>query len=86
MVSAKQRKTLERVFKHPILRNITYEEVESLAENVGCMIESPRGSAVKFTKNGIPFTIHKPHNREDVCDRLTIKRFRKFLRNIGATE
>jgi len=86
MVSAKQRRTLERVIEEPILRNITYEEIEALAKGTGCMIEFPGGSAARFSKNGIPFTTHRPHNREKCCDRLTIKRFRRFLKNIGVIE
>lgn len=81
-MNSKHRKTLALIFRNPVSATIDWDDVESLLLAVGAKLVEGRGSRVRFEKDGIVATFHRPHPAKE-AKRYQIKDAREFLVQIG---
>ncbi|MDY7002375.1 MAG: type II toxin-antitoxin system HicA family toxin [Thermodesulfobacteriota bacterium] len=81
-MSAKQEKTLERIFERPTRADIDWSKIESLFRAHGAEIKSGKGSRVKIWLNGKSAHVHKPHPQKQ-APKWLIEELRDFLDNLG---
>src|SRR5438105_9832591 len=60
-MNSKQRQTLADLFADPVSGTIRWSALESLLKAVGCRVIDGRGSRVKFERNGVIASFHRPH-------------------------
>jgi len=83
ITNAKQRRTLEKINRKALPKNLHLDEVVSLFEHLEYKIFEEGGSSVTFRKKGTPpFTIHKPHPSRHIPPKNAAK-IRKYLRETG---
>jgi hypothetical protein len=81
-MNSRQRKTLELVFTEPVLGTIEWDSIESLLISIGCRLIEGSGSRVRFEKDGMVTTFHRPHPAKE-AKRYQVKDAREFLIQIG---
>jgi hypothetical protein len=81
-MNSKQRRTLTAVFADPVSGTIAWDAVESLLKAVGCRVIEGSGSRVRFEKEGVIASFHRPHPDKE-AKRYQIRDARDFLTKIG---
>jgi hypothetical protein len=80
-MNGRQRKTLEAVFARPT-RILAWKDIESLLVACGCRVIEGHGSRVRFVKNGVVATFHRPHPEKD-AKKYQVEDARQYLEKIG---
>ncbi|ULJ71124.1 type II toxin-antitoxin system HicA family toxin [Rhizobium gallicum] len=83
-MNSKQRKSLAVVFKDPVAGTIEWTAIENLLVAAGANVIEGNGSRVKFEKDGIIASFHRPHPDKE-AKRYQVRDAREFLTQIGAT-
>lgn len=83
-MNSKHRKTLAAVFRDPVSGTINWSDVESLLVGAGAEVVEGSGSRVRFVKDGIVATFHRPHPARE-AKRYQVRDARAFLQAIGVT-
>ncbi|MGZ2487170.1 hypothetical protein ACVITL_005755 [Rhizobium pisi] len=83
-MNSKQRKTLAAVFKDPVSGTIEWAAIENLLVAAGADLIKGNGSRVKFEKDGIIASFHRPHPDKE-AKRYQARDAREFLMQIGVT-
>ncbi|HEX6859031.1 MAG TPA: type II toxin-antitoxin system HicA family toxin [Caulobacteraceae bacterium] len=83
-MNSKQKKTLLAVFTDPVPGTVAWSDIESLLTAAGCRTVEGRGSRVRFEKNGVVASFHRPHPEKE-AKRYQVRDARDFLRKIGVT-
>ncbi|ANL44564.1 hypothetical protein AMC87_PD00133 (plasmid) [Rhizobium phaseoli] len=83
-MNSKQRKTLAAVFKDPVSGTIEWAAIENLLVAAGADLIEGNGSRVKFEKDGIIASFHRPHPAKE-AKRYQVRDAREFLMQIGGT-
>lgn len=87
-MNSKQRRALADVFAEPTLSNIEWGDIESLLVAVGCAQKNKKqrtgGSRVKFTKDQMVATFHRPHPQKE-AKKYQVEDARAFLLRLGIT-
>ncbi|ASP87599.1 type II toxin-antitoxin system HicA family toxin (plasmid) [Sinorhizobium meliloti] len=83
-MNSKQRKTLAAVFKDPVSGTIEWAAIENLLVPAGADVIEGNGSRVKFEKDVIIASFHRPHPDKE-AKRYQVRDAREFLMQIGAT-
>jgi hypothetical protein len=60
-MNGKQLRTLVAVFKEPAAADIDWAAIESLLVAAGCRVIEGSGSRVRFERDGIVASFHRPH-------------------------
>ncbi len=81
-MNAKQRKTLELIFKQPTQSNVKWSDIETLFKGFGGIITEGNGSRVRVELNGVKAVFHRPHPQKET-DKGALISVRKFLLNAG---
>ncbi len=81
-MNSKQCKTLTAIFTDPISKNIEWQAVENLLVAIGAEVIEGSGSRVKFHKDGVLATFHRPHPLKEAKP-YQIKGARHFLNQLG---
>lgn len=81
-MNSKHRKTLALIFRDPVSATIAWDDVESLLLAVGAKPIEGRGSRIRFERDGIVATFHRPHPAKE-AKRYQIRDAREFLVQIG---
>jgi len=81
-MNAKQRKTLELIFKNPVPSDIRWADIETLFRGFGGIIEEREGSRICVKLHGVKLVFHRPHPKK-VTDKGAVKSVRKFLKDAG---
>lgn len=81
-MNSKQRRTLKAVFTDPVSPAIPWASIEILLIAVGCEIVEGKGSRVRFSKDGMVQTFHRPHP-EPETKRYQVRDARAFLSRLG---
>lgn len=76
------RKTLEAIFKEPVLGAVEWSAIESLLVAVGCETIEGNGSRVRFVFEGRIASFHRPHPAKE-AKRYQVRDAREFLAQIG---
>lgn len=64
-MNSKQRKTLRAVFADPVSSSIAWKDIESLLIAVGSETIEGNGSRVRFCKDGVLASFHRPHPQKE---------------------
>lgn len=80
-MNRRQARTLQAVFEDP-LSTIAWSAVESLLVAVCCVVVEGRGSRVRFVKDGMIETFHRPHPAKE-AKRYQVAAVRAFLLGLG---
>jgi len=83
-VNSRQIKTLNAVFTDPVSGTIAWTSIESLLVAVGCRAVEGGGSRVRFEKDGVIASFHRPHPAKE-AKRYQVRDARDFLIKIGVT-
>ncbi|MEO1746433.1 MAG: type II toxin-antitoxin system HicA family toxin [Pseudomonadota bacterium] len=78
----KHRKTLNAVFSDPVSPTIPWNDIEKLFVAVGCQTIEGTGSRVRFHKDDVIASFHRPHPEKE-AKRYQVKDARAFLISIG---
>lgn len=81
-MNARQKRTLADVFKGPAPGTIRWAAIESLLKAAGCRVIEGRGSRVKFERNGVIASFHRPHP-EPNAKHYQVRDAREFLSKLG---
>ncbi|WP_309086386.1 type II toxin-antitoxin system HicA family toxin [Chelativorans sp.] len=81
-MNSKHKKTLAAVFRNPVSGTIDWADIESLLVATGATVIEGSGSRVRFEKDGIVATFHRPHPAKE-AKRYQVKDAREFLSQIG---
>jgi hypothetical protein len=81
-VNRKNDRTLEAVFGDPVSGTIAWAAIESLLTGIGCDIVEGRGSRVRFVKDGLVETFHRPHPAKE-AKKYQVRAAREYLTRLG---
>lgn len=83
-INSKHAKTLKAIFAHPVSGTIAWADVEKLLIAVGCQVIEGNGSRVRFEKDGLVASFHRPHPAKE-AKRYQITDARDYLEKLGVT-
>lgn len=81
-MNSKQRRTLAAVFARPTPGAVEWSEIEQPLVSVGCVVVEGKGSRVRFDRDGIVETFHRPHPAKE-AKRYQVRDARDFLIRLG---
>jgi len=81
-MKAKHRKTLNLIFTDPVSKTIAWKSIENLFFALGIESTEGKGSRVKFYKNDIAISFHRPHPAKEAKP-YQVKDARNFLIQLG---
>lgn len=81
-MNKKHQRTLEAIFKQPILSNVVWKDIETLLRHLGAEVTEGEGSRVRFALNGVRATFHRPHPKKET-DKGALVSMCRFLENAG---
>ncbi|SCW77661.1 HicA toxin of toxin-antitoxin [Sphingobium faniae] len=83
-MNGKQQKTLKAIFTDPVSGTIAWAAIESLLSAVGCELIEGNGSRVRFAKDGMIASFHRPHPAKE-AKRYQVREARDYLMKLGVT-
>jgi hypothetical protein len=81
-MNSKQAKMLKAVFADPVSASLEWKAVEALLIGVGCRVIEGNGSRVRFEKDGLMISFHRPHPAKE-AKRYQVRDARDYLMKIG---
>jgi hypothetical protein len=73
---------LAAIFSEPTPSGLAWRDLEALLAAVGCQTIEGRGSRVRFVKDGIIETFHRPHPEKE-AKRYQVRAARDYLTRLG---
>ena len=83
-MNSRQAKVLKAVFADPAPVGLTWAAIEGLLVAAGCKVIEGNGSRVRFEKDGVIASFHRPHPAKE-AKRYQVRDARDFLVRIGIT-
>lgn len=81
-MNTRHARTLAAVFQQPTLASIEWSAIEALLLAVGCSVVEGSGSRVRFVKDGMIETFHRPHPAKE-AKRYQVRAARDYLVRLG---
>ena len=81
-MNSKHKKTLEDIFKKPVLSSIHWKDIEALLISLGAEISEGEGSRIRIKLNNIRAVFHRPHPKKET-DKGAVASMKRFLENAG---
>jgi HicA toxin of bacterial toxin-antitoxin, len=81
-MNRRQERTLGAVFEEPVSGTIAWTAIENLLVAVGCDIVEGRGSRVRFVKDDMVETFHRPHPAQE-AKKYQVRAARDYLTRLG---
>lgn len=81
-MNSRQTRTLAALLADPVSGTIEWAAVESLLVAVGAKVIEGSGSRVRFEKDGVIASFHRPHPAKE-AKRYQVRDAREFLIKIG---
>lgn len=81
-MNASHRKTLIAIFTDPVSKSLAWRQIEALLVAVGCRVIEGNGSRVRFERDGIIASFHRPHPAKEAKP-YQVRDARQFLENLG---
>ena len=81
-MNSKQKKALLAIFADPISGTIEWKAIENVLIAAGCQVVEGSGSRVRFVKDGVVASFHRPHPAKE-AKRYQVKDAREYLTKIG---
>ena len=76
------RKTLAAIFAEPVSTSLEWRKIEALLIAAGCRVIEGNGSRVRFEKDGVIATFHRPHPAKEAKP-YQVRDARRFLDSLG---
>ena len=83
-MNARHAKTLTAIFRQPASANVEWAAVEALLLAVGCTLVEGSGSRVRFVKDTMIETFHRPYPAKE-ARRYQVRAARDYLIRLGVT-
>lgn len=80
-MNRRQKRTLEKIFTNPVLRNIEWRRIESLLVDLDCELIEGSGSRVGFKKGDLRADFHRPHPGKEAKP-YQVRAVREFLHKL----
>lgn len=77
-MNANHRKTLAVLFTNPVSPALEWRRIEALFVALGCTLIEGSGSRVRFEKDGVIATFHRPHPAKEAKP-YQVRDAREFL-------
>lgn len=84
VMNSKHKKTLAAIFKNPVTGTLEWAAIEALLVAVGCEVIEGSGSRVRFSRDGIVASFHRPHPAKE-AKRYQVRDARDYLTLLGVT-
>ena len=81
-MNSKQRRTLKAGFATPSSPSIEWQAIEALLVAVGCRLIEGDGSRVRFERDGVVASFHRPRPAKE-AKRYQVKDAKEFLTKLG---
>ena len=81
-MNSKQKRTLALVFKDPVSASMVWKDIESLLISVGADVIEGNGSRVRFHKDSVIASFHRPHPKKE-AKLYQVRDARTFLKQLG---
>ncbi len=81
-MNSKQKRTITSIFNNPVSSSISWKEIESLFIALDVDVIEGRGSRVRFHKDGVVGSFHRPHPKKEAKP-YQVRDARTFLKQIG---
>ncbi len=81
-MNSKHRRTLQAIFADPVSASVEWSDVEALFIAAGCRVVEGVGSRVRFEKNSLIASFHRPHPQKE-AKRYQVRDARDFLIKLG---
>ena len=81
-MNSRQLRTLAAVFAHPTSATIEWSAIEGLLVAAGCTVIEGSGSRVRFHRNDVAETFHRPHPDKE-AKRYQVRAAALFLSRLG---
>lgn len=81
-MNSRHERTLEAIFTDPAPGTIAWAAIESLLVAVGCELIEGCGSRVRFARDGMIETFHRPHPAKE-AKRYHVRAARAYLTRLG---
>jgi hypothetical protein len=81
-MNSKQRRILAAVFSDPPPATLAWAEIESLLLAVGCTLVEGSGSRIRFARDGMIASFHRPHPAKE-AKRYQVREARAYLIRLG---
>ena len=83
-MNKRHRKTLSAIFTDPVSPSIAWASIESLLVAAGCEVVEGRGSRVRFVRDEMVESFHRPHPAKE-AKRYQVLAARAYLTRLGVT-
>jgi hypothetical protein len=81
-MNKKRRRVLAAIFRKPTSGTIAWADIEGLFIAVGCDVIERTGSRVRFAKDGMVATFHRPHPDKE-AKKYQVDDARAYLTRLG---
>ena len=81
-MNSKQKRTLKTIYTDPVSSSLVWKDIESLFLSLEVQVIEGNGSRVRFYKNGIISSFHRPHPKKE-AKTYQVKDARIFLKQLG---
>ena len=81
-MNATHTKTLEAIFANPASKSLEWRRIEALLVAIGCQVIEGNGSRVRFEKDGLIATFHRPHPAKEAKP-YQVRDARQYLESLG---
>lgn len=81
-MNSRHRKTLDAVFRNPVPKTLEWKAIEALLVAAGCEVVEGAGSRVRFVKDDLVATFHRPHPAKEAKP-YQVRDAKTFLEQIG---
>ena len=81
-MNSTHRKTLVSVYAEPVSASMEWRRIEMLLIAVGCRVIEGNGSRVRFEKDGVIATFHRPHPAKEAKP-YQVRDASSYLENLG---
>ena len=81
-MNGRQTKVLRAIFAEKAPASLEWSAIENLLVAVGCEVIEGKGSRVRFARDGVVATFHRPHPEKE-AKRYQVRDARAFLEKLG---
>ena len=78
----RQARTFKAIFADPVSGTIEWASIEGLLVGVGCRVIEGNGSRVRFERDGVIASFHRPHPAKE-AKRYQVRDAREYLIKLG---
>ncbi|WP_430741934.1 type II toxin-antitoxin system HicA family toxin [Sphingomonas hankyongi] len=81
-MNRKQRRVLAAIFRKPTSATIAWDDIEGLFVALGCEVIEGNGARVRFAKDDMIATFHRPHPDKE-AKKYQVEDARAYLTRLG---